>query len=190
VELSASDWECGFLLCEECRNVVAVPFDGDFVNARVVLDLNWNPDLRSRAEAFDGGWFAVAQTTQDRAAVRLLEVLARNSDGRFLYGQQGQHNLGVAFDGHGYYGYVMWTHKTIPVLRQIFIVPERQRTGLGSKMVRHWAERYAFPHVERFGVEDPNQKAIGLYLKLGYITVEADGRVGEVLLYRVPSGFS
>jgi len=181
-------WDSGFHVCD-CYNVVAIPQGEDFVDPRAVLDLEWNSDIRSRAEAFEAGWFAVSRILQDRTVARLLQVLAKNDEGAFLYGNDNDHNIGLYFDANGYFGYVMWTHKTIPVLRQIFVVKERQRMGLGTQMIRYWAERFAFPHVEKFGVEDPNEKSMGVLLKLGYVRRGIAGTLIGVRLKFIPWGF-
>jgi GNAT superfamily N-acetyltransferase len=175
-------------ICPGCLNVVSVVCDENIVHPQDVLDPHWNPGLVRRADHYDGWSFAVCRSKKDFAVARLLNLIARDEDSRFIYGRDQEHKVGVGFDEQGYFGYVMWTFKTMPVLRQIFVLKERQRKGLGSRMLRYWAERYAFPYVEQFGVEDPNEKSMELYLKLGYVRREG-GKIVGVKLERVPWGF-
>jgi GNAT superfamily N-acetyltransferase len=175
-------------VCAACGNVVAVVFADDTLQPKEVLDLRWNSTLFSRSRRLDGWSFGVCRYKRDYAVARLLNWMARDEDSRFLYGRDQDHKVGVAFDDSGYFGYVMWTFRTLPVLRQIFVLPERQRSGIGTRMVSYWAERFAFPYAEQFGVEDPNEKSMGLLLKLGYFRMDGES-IMPVRAFRIPWGF-
>ena len=161
-----------------CNNIVGMVYQSGHVNPRDVLDPKWNPGLIKEATQCDDWSFGVCRSEADFVLARLLIELAKDEDGRFLHAEGPDRKFGIAFDEKGYFGYVMWTNKTLPLLKQIYVLKERRRKGLGTKMLKFWAEQFAFPCAAEFGLEDPNEQANGLLVKLGYAK-----RVGDGLVY-------
>ena len=180
-------WSGPYYICN-CGNVVAAIVEDAIVDPKDVLDPQWNPGLLRRAGQWNGWSLAICRTKRDFAIARLLCLMAQDEDRRFIYGSDQDHRVAVGLDDRGYFGYVMWTARSMPVLWQAFVLKNRQRAGLGGQMVRYWAERFAFPSVKQFGVEDPNEKGFGLLLKLGYVRIEGEETVW-VKCRRVPWGF-
>lgn len=94
----------------------------------------------------------------------------------------------VVFNDQKFVAYLLWSDdrggqagKREPVLRQLFVRKEFRREGIGTAMVRTWADQFAFPiDVDGlFGVEDPNNDAQRILVKLGYAHIEGQTLVGE-----------
>jgi GNAT superfamily N-acetyltransferase len=83
-------------------------------------------------------------------------------------------------DTERFFGYVYSTidDDGTPVLRQIFVDESRRRSGVGTALIQYWAEKYAFPKVEKFGIESPNYKSLGILEKLGYVRRDGDIAIG------------
>lgn len=78
-------------------------------------------------------------------------------------------------------GYVYWNdfkeHRNEGrCLRQLFIRDKFRRKGLGSLLVEKTVEIES--KIKKFVVESPNDKTLGILLKLGYVKEEEDGFVG------------
>ena len=176
-------------VCSSCGNVVAVVCGNDLVQPQDVLRPEWLPTLLRRAAKVGELTFGECRSMREFAAARLLNLMARDDDDRFIYGTDHEHRVGLLLDDSGYIGYIMWTDRTAPVLRQIFVVPQRRRRGIGALLTEYWAQRFVFPRHEFFGIEGPNEKSIGLLIKLGYLRREVDGKVLEVKARSITWGF-
>jgi GNAT superfamily N-acetyltransferase len=156
-------------LCSVCRNVVAVDYRNSFISAADVLRPEWNPALLAHSDPVDDWRFALCCRRREFLVVRLLHLLALDDEPGFIYGRDEDHNAAVGFDSDGYFGYLLWTDgDTQPTLRQLFVTRERRRRGLGRRLLQHWAERIGLRASERFVVESPNEKSIGILIQLGY----------------------
>lgn len=164
-----------------CSNFVAVCYGKAFLEPSTVLDTRWNPGLQSRAQRVAAGLlFARCRSKKDQTVLRLLQVLAKQDDPRFKFGDSNEFRSALCFDARRrkYLGFVIWTESKTAVLRQLFVVRDERRKGIASKMVKFWIENYAKPLGERFGIEGPNEAALKLHVKLGHIKIRGYDAIG------------
>jgi GNAT superfamily N-acetyltransferase len=98
-----------------------------------------------------------------------------DEDKSFVFGDLGKYRAGLCFDKNAYHGCLIWSPGGVPVMQRMFVSPDWRGQGLGTHLVRYWAERFAFPRTKRFGVQSPNAKTVGILIKLGYVR-----RVGDL----------
>jgi GNAT superfamily N-acetyltransferase len=148
------------------------------VNPRTALRVDWNPTIITRGDPVGKNTSLVRiRTKRDLLVVRLLQVAAKEEDGRFLFCRENEQAAGLYVDqARGkYLGFIVWSEDDEhAVLRQIFIVSDERRKGLAEALVRFWVTRYAERISSTFGIEAPNEKAIALHLKLGHLVSEGD----------------
>lgn len=156
-------------MCSKCNNVVAVRFGNQFVSPPDILHSGWAPDLSKRARQVERYQIAECFSKREHLVVRLLHLGAKDSNSEFIYGSERERRALVVMDDSNHAGYLMWSDDDVPTLRQWFVVPERQRQGIGSLLLRYWAEQFAFPKCSKFAVESPNESTWGALRKLGYI---------------------
>jgi GNAT superfamily N-acetyltransferase len=164
-----------------CSNYVAVCYGEAFLEPSTVLDTRWNPGLQSRAQRVAAGLlFARCRSKKDQTVLQLLQVLAKQDDPRFKFGDSNEFRSALCFDARRrkYLGFVIWTESKTAVLRQLFVVRDERRKGIASKMVKFWIENYAKPLGERFGIEGPNEAALKLHVKLGHIKIRGSDAIG------------
>lgn len=171
----------GFI-CSSCQTYVAVLCGHQFVNPKEALDVAWNPTVCYRAEHLSnhGLRFLSCSTAKDFLVLKLLQVIVKEEDMRFLFACRKEQKAGLLLDcsKRSYLGFLVWTEDEHAVIRQIFILDEERRRGHAERMVKFWIERFAKRLNERFGIEAPNEKALNLHLKLGHIKLEGDSYVG------------
>jgi GNAT superfamily N-acetyltransferase len=177
-------------LCSDCNNYVAVVYGTRKIDPKEGLDPNWNADLQEHAQPVgENNVFLRCKTKKDLLIVRLLQVTAKEEDPRFLFARDADQNAGLYFDTarQKYLGFIVWTQDDeYAVLRQIYIVPDERKKGLGEKLLSYWVKRYADNVNDTFGIEAPNEQAIQLHIKLGHIVREGDSLKG-VKCFCVPS---
>ena len=165
----------------ECSNYVAVHFGSSFIQPSLALDLAWNTGLPGRAECIRGSLFSlVCKTKKDLQVLALLQVLAKQDDKRFKFGDPNEYRAALCFDWsrRKYLGFLVWTENDWAVLRQIFVVSDERRKGHAATLVSFWVERYANKLGDKFGIEEPNEKALALHVKLGHVKLEGADAVG------------
>jgi GNAT superfamily N-acetyltransferase len=85
-------------------------------------------------------------------------------------------------------GYAAWNlfDDGVPVLRQLYIVPEKRRKGYGSRLlVESWR---MFKPTEMFYVESPSNATLNMLVKLGFAKRGEDGCVYGVKVMFVSGG--
>jgi GNAT superfamily N-acetyltransferase len=164
-----------------CDNCVAVPFEDGLVQPQEILKLQWNEGIIKRGVRISETCsVAVGGTSKDWEVLKMLQVLAKKTNGEFRFANDENDAL-IAFDAKAgiYLGYVLWyednDHAT---LNQLFVVPEQRRKGYAASMVTYWVGNHAKQIAEKFGLESPNEHAIALHLKLGHLRQEGDQIVG------------
>jgi hypothetical protein len=165
----------------ECSNYVAVSYGNGFIQPSLVLDLAWNPRLLSRVERIDSRLlFVCCQSKKDFLALRVLQVLAKQDDNRFKFGNSDEYRAALCLDGSHpkYLGFILWTEDKSAVLRQLFIVKGERRKGHAARLVTFWEHGYANKLSDKFGIEDPNETALKLHVKLGHVKIEGSDAVG------------
>jgi GNAT superfamily N-acetyltransferase len=145
--------------------------------------------MAGRSKTLTNGWrWGTCQTRKDHLVARTLFLLAREEDGSFIYGSENGHHAMVVLNDQQFLAYLLWSDdrgessgKREPVLRQLFVRKEFRREGIGTAMVQTWADQFAFPiDVDGlFGVEDPNNDAQRILVKLGYAHPEGQTLVGD-----------
>jgi GNAT superfamily N-acetyltransferase len=172
VEMTAQG-RCGLFYCCECGNIVAVPYRNQKLQPQEVMNLARHPGLKKRATEIAPYIFATPRLGfPEHLAVGIMFKLAQQEDHSFKWGSERYHRDLLCFDAERFLGYLRWSHqrrKKEIILHQIFVMTDLQRRGIGTTLLRHWAEKYAFPFVERFGAEQANEKSMGILQKLGYI---------------------
>jgi GNAT superfamily N-acetyltransferase len=165
-------------------------FSSSFVSSGEMLRFNWVPDMHRRSVKLTRLMrISDCRTKREHLVTRMLFYLGKEEEGTFIFGDWKERKALVCMDGSNYVGYIFWSNsnRKTPVLRQIFVRKEWQRKGIGMAMARYWAENYGFPFAERFGVESPNIKSLGLLEKLGYLELDRKANlVRYTKCYRVP----
>jgi hypothetical protein len=172
-----------------CSNYVAVAYANTLVQPSLVLDVSWNRTLRDRAEPVAAGLlFARCRSKKDHLVLRVLQVLAKQDDQRFNFGDLEEHCSALFFDTkqRKYLGFLIWSADKTAILRQLFVVKSERRKGHASRIVPFWVERYANKLGDRFGIEGPNEAAVKLHVKLGHIRIQGSNAVG-INCYFVPT---
>jgi GNAT superfamily N-acetyltransferase len=165
----------------ECSNYLAVAFGKALLEPRAVLDTRWNQALRNRAQRVSAGLhFSRCRTKKDQTVLQMLQVLAKQDDERFKFGDPNEFMAALYFDPRRrkYLGFLVWTEDKTAVLHQLFVVKDERRKGIASKMVKFWIEHDAKRLGERFGIEGPNEAALKLHVKLGHIKIEGSDAIG------------
>src|SRR5258705_2022610 len=158
-------------LCPKCYNYVAVHYGNRRVPPQTALRVSWNRDVWARGQKVsDDCRFVRCRSGKDHLVVTLLQVLAKQEQSGFLFGEQSEHEAGLLLrrsNGRRYVGYLIWTKEDHSIVRQIFVKPEERRQGLAAAALTFWVEHYVGVH-STFGVESPNEKTVALLVKLGY----------------------
>jgi GNAT superfamily N-acetyltransferase len=165
-------------ICQSCNNFVAVRYGRQSVDPTVVLDQAWNQTLWARGEPVHNTLkFTRCSTKKDLLVVRLMQVMAKEEDDRFLFVREYEHTVGLYYDfsGGSYIGFILWSVTDgHAVLRQVFVAPEERRKGLAAKLIAFWVTHYADKVNDTFGIESPNDKALRLLIKLGHAVRDGD----------------
>lgn len=184
-EMPLTEWRLGFIgyLCD-CDNYVAIPFEGQSVNPREILQLGWNEELSKSGLLLAGACsVATCETPRDWQVLYLLQVIAKQENSEFRFASEPENDALLAFDpaSGSYIGYLLWYEdheKKMATLNQLFTLPAQRRKGYAEAMVKYWVHDVAKKIEETFAVESPNEKTLALLLKLGYIREEGDQYVG------------
>ncbi len=169
-----------FYVCSQCGNILAIRVASRIIQPTTILTFDWAKNMHARAERLAGSAYRVARvSTQAEHLIVLMLLQYAKEEEPFIYGSKEDNHALLCMDDEQYVGYIRWSmgeERNDPVLHQIFIIKARQRQGIGTMLLCHWAENFAFPFVEKFGVESPNHKSFGALVKLGY--AERDGERG------------
>jgi len=161
---------------------VAVHYGNQRVQPKTALSLGWNRGIWLRAtKVSDDLRFVRCRSRKDLLAVTLLQVLAKQEQSGFLFGEQSEHEAGLLLrgsDNRRCVGYLIWTEEDAAIVRQIFVRLEERRQGLAAAALQFWVERFGGLS-QRFGVESPNEKTLGLLVKLGYAKWQNGGVIGD-----------
>ncbi len=185
VSLTSSNYALSGLgwMCSRCGNYVAVNYGTQMVDPRTALDPKWNLKIQRRGDVVHSDIVLIrCRTERDFLVVRLLQVAAKAEDPRFMFVRKNDQDAGLYFDRRRgkYLGFIVWNvAEEHAILRQIFIVPDERRKGLGAKLVSFWVAHYADKVNDTFGIESPNEKALNLHVKLGHARIEGDSVKGE-----------
>jgi GNAT superfamily N-acetyltransferase len=137
--------------CPHCSNVVAARYAHKIVDIRDATKPSWNPELLRSAERVGRLRFGICRRQREHLVIRLLQRQAMGEENSLLFGDERKYRAGLCFDKNAYHGYLIWSSTQVPVLHQLFVHPDQRRRGLGTRLVRYWAERFAFPKTEHFG---------------------------------------
>lgn len=170
-------------LCPDfkCSNYVAVAYGNRFFEPKIILDPAWNRGLTRRAQRISAGMlFARCRSKRDQVVLTVLQVLAKQDDDRFKFGDPGEFCSALCFDAkrHKYAGFLIWTEDKTAVLRQLFVLQNERGKGNASRMVRYWVDHFANKLADRFGIEEPNEAAMKLHAKLGHLKIEGSKAIG------------
>lgn len=170
-------------LCPECGNYVALHYGNRRVEPHTLLRVGWNRGLRARARKLTKNlWFAKCSSQKDYLVITALQVLAQGDDPSFRFVSRDEHMAGILIaksNGASYGGFLLWTEDEHAILRQIFVASELRGQGHAAAALRFWVEHHADHLNDKFGIESPNEKSIGLLLKLGYARLENGATIGR-----------
>jgi hypothetical protein len=165
----------------KCSNYLAVVYGKRFLDPKIVLDPAWNRGLMGRAQPISPRLlFARCRSKQDHVALTVLQVLAKQDDDRFKFGDPNEFRSALCFHStrRKYVGFLIWTEDKTAVLRQLFVVKDERRKGHASRMVKFWVERFANKLGDRFAIEEPNATAMKLHAKLGHLRLRGSTAIG------------
>ena len=177
-------WGGPYYVCGTCKNVVAVYYGNRIATPERVLRVDWAPEMTARSEKFDRWQWAICRTKENSSWRRVLFLLAEEEEKSFVYGDEREHRTVIFFDDQQNLSYLFWSEnrgrsgKREPALRQLFVRKEFRRQGIGTAMVQLWADRFAFPLADSFGVESPNAHTQEMLVRLGYAQISAENIVG------------
>jgi GNAT superfamily N-acetyltransferase len=163
------------VFCARCHRVVAF---GLSKRRKVPEEQIMTPTrgIRSRATRVGKGLF-ILQTRHewDRLVLRCLNRMARFEKYEFKRVRLSSGLL--ILSNVEYLGYLSWDRDedSVPVVRQLYVVPARRRRGNASLLLRFFDSRVALKTPvggHRFLVDSPNEKTVKLLGKLGFL----DGR--------------
>lgn len=164
-------------LCE-CFNYVAILFEGKPFHPQEIMTLSWNDALRDKSIPLSKTCcVADCETTRDWQVISLLQVGAKEEYISFRKTSNESNEALLLFDPNtgDYLGYLLW--HVVPeyaILAQLFVVPEQRRKGHAEAMVKHWVENCAKPFADIFALEEPNEYAQALHIKVGHLRREGD----------------
>jgi len=164
-----------------CSNYLAVAYGNRFLDPKIVLDPAWNRGLVSRAQPISRGLlFGRCRSKRDHVVLTVLQVLAKQDDDRFKFGEPNEFRSALFFDSkrRKYVGFLIWTEDKMAVLRQLFVVKDERRKGYASRTVKFWVEHFANKLGDRFGIEEPNPTAMKLHAKLGHLRLRGSMAIG------------
>jgi GNAT superfamily N-acetyltransferase len=181
---SGPAWFC------ECGNMLVHKVANSFVSPAEILRFNFASGLHERsARLTKSVRVSDCRTKREHLITRLLFYLGKQEEGAFIFGDWKERKALLCMSEKDYIGYIFWSNSggKTPVIRQIFVRKEWQRQGVGTAMMKYWAENYAFPFTERFGVESPNIKSYGILQKLGYVEIDRKANLVKFIrCYRAP----
>jgi GNAT superfamily N-acetyltransferase/DNA-directed RNA polymerase subunit RPC12/RpoP len=169
----------GYLCC--CGNYVAVLFEGKPFHPQEIMALSWNHALSDKSIPLSKTCYVGdCETTRDWQVISLLQVGAKEEYSSFRRTTNESNEALLLFDPNtgDYLGYLLW--HVVPeyaILAQLFVVPEQRRKGYAEAMVKHWVENCAKPFADIFALEDPNEYAQALHIKLGHLRREGGSLV-------------
>jgi len=119
----------------------------------------------------------VVETTTNRELliVHVMQFLAREEGEPFRSATLEEYQCCLLYHRplRVFLGFLMWSNgDTEATLHQIFVVPRARRKGLAAQFLRFWVREYADQVSDRFAVESPNEKSLGLLVKLGFTTLD------------------
>ncbi len=169
-------------LCSQCQSYVAVEYGNRLVDPIEALKPSWNPSLQQRGKQMETDLlFLPCRTTKDYLIVRIMQLIAKTEDGRFMLVRKGDQAAALLLgsDQQKYLGFIVWhTEKAHATLHQIFIVPDERKKGLATRLIEYWVKEYADKISNTFGIEAPNDKALRLHAKLGHLKIDGDTATG------------
>jgi GNAT superfamily N-acetyltransferase len=171
--------DCEVLNCsgDDCDRTVAVNYaQTTFQPYTAVLKTSWV--LGSGASA-SGTAVEPVETDQQRAAVQILNLEAKHEDRSFRLYTPESSNAFLVYEGEDVVGYLTWNvgendDGTAPaVLRQVFVLPTKRRTGLASRLVETFLENAAAGRAGgEYNVEGANASTLRLLESLGEVSYD------------------
>ena len=158
---------------EDCDYLVAAMLDnGVYEDPNVLLSAAW-------IEGVDGAGqdrqVSVVETPEQKAAVQLLNVEAKNEDRTFSLYKPEHANAFLAYHDRTAVGYLTWTAEPaedtrsgkVAVLRQIFTLPTFRRAGIGTLLLEQFKQEAADFADDLYAVEGANTQTLRLLKAAG-----------------------
>lgn len=169
---NVSEYRCNVdkdLLCSGCHRIVA--YGPRPVHVSEVRRISAETVSRGQLVGTDL-YLLEAGKKNEHAKLRYLNDLAQQEDTRLLSIQKKTRGY-IVFSRDKLLGYLTWnrTENKIPTIRQLFVIPEMRRKGLGTVLVNHFVKKACFNRSNKyplFLIESPNEASIELLTKLGY----------------------
>ncbi|MFD1567012.1 GNAT family N-acetyltransferase [Halolamina litorea] len=117
----------------------------------------------------------VVETREQKAAVQLLNIEAKNEDTTFSLYKPEHANAFLAYHDGTAVGYLTWTAEPaedtrsgkVAVLRQIFTLPTFRRTGIGTLLLEQFKQEAADFTDDLYAVEGANTQTLRLLKAAG-----------------------
>lgn len=163
--LNCSNGDCNYL-------VAAMDDNGVYKDPNVLLSAAWvdGVDRSGRDRQV-----TVVETPEQKAAVQLLNVEAKNEDSTFSLYKPEYANAFLAYHDRTAVGYLTWTVEPaedtrsgkVAVLRQIFTLPTFRRAGIGTLLLDQFKQEAADFADDLFAVEGANTQTLRLLKAAG-----------------------
>jgi GNAT superfamily N-acetyltransferase len=153
---------------EDCDYLVAAMLDnGGYKDPNVVLSAEW---IEGVDDVGRDRRVTVVETPEQKAAVQLLNVEAKNEDTTFSLYKPEHANAFLAYHDRTAVGYLTWTTEPaedtrsgkVAVLRQIFTLPTFRRAGIGTLLLGQFKQEAADFADDIYAVEGANTQTLRL----------------------------
>jgi ribosomal protein S18 acetylase RimI-like enzyme len=163
-----SDW--GYI-CSKCNSTVAITFENNLLQPSTIFDISSSLEIVGRdGEIDDQLRIAEIRTAWELLVVHVMQSMAREEHEPFMNARLEEQRTALVFlpEDKKIVGYILWSDDgTEATLRQIYVLPAERRKGIASRLLDYWVREYADKVGDRFAVESPNEKSVGLLIKLG-----------------------
>jgi len=165
--------------CYECNNYVAIKYRNYIIQPKTVFKLVWNKNVNKRRKIINKNLFLIkVKTDKDKIILDLMQSMVNSESNHtyfFHHYTRGKNDKAILLiNKEKYLGYFIWNVSKInnekyAVARQIFLLPEERKKGIGPIFTKFWVKNYADKINKRFGAENPSEKRRRTLHKLGYI---------------------
>lgn len=158
---------------EDCDHLVAAMLDDSvYKDPNVLLSAAWIEGVDGVGQ---GRRVTVVETSEQKAAVQLLNVEAKNEDTTFSLYKPEHANAFLAYHNRTAVAYLTWTAEPaedtrsgkVAVLRQIFTLPPFRRAGIGTLLLEQFKQEAADFADDFYAVEGANTQTLRLLKAVG-----------------------
>ncbi len=158
---------------EDCDRLVAAMLNNDeYKDPNVLLSTAW---IEGVDDGLQDRQVTAVESPEQKAAVQLLNVEAKNEDTTFSLYKPEHTNAFLAYHDRTAVGYLTWTVEPtedtrsgkVAVLRQIFTLPTFRRAGIGTLLLEQFKQEAADFADDCYAVEGANTQTLRLLKAAG-----------------------